>query len=305
MTQQLQISTLHSSNQTDSVDQEERDLCALDELFGASRHYRRSKEYMELMKFVSKFPRYAPFNAMLLHIQNPDASYVASMREWACHFGRRPKRNARPFVILHPFGPVRFVYDFEETEGTPVPDYVFKPFDTKGKLPEEILGRVIHNCDVQGIDVRDDLKGLSQAGRAIRLTAGARRYFKDLKLSPDSNYLILLNVEHSPEEKYSTLAHELGHIFCGHLGTDRRAWWEANTDKDKNIKEIEAESVSYLVCMRRGLRTASERYLSDYQKSDTELPSLGLNAVLLAVDYIEKMGQSRWEMPLKKPRKQR
>jgi hypothetical protein len=304
MTEQLPTPTLNQSDQADTVDQKERDLCALDEMFGASRHYRNSKEYMELLEFVSKFRRHAPFNGMLLHIQNPSAVFVASMREWAYKFGRSPKRDARPLVILQPFGPVRFVYDLEETEGKPVPDYVLKPFDTKGKLPKGIFEKVIHNCGVHGIDIRDDLKCRFDAGMAVRLGEAARKKFEDLEPSPDSNYLILLNVEHSLEEKYSTLAHELGHIFCGHLGIDELAWWEGNANKHPGIMEIEAESVAFLVCMRQGLRAASERYLSDYQTDDIELPSLGLNAVLQATDYIEKMGKSRWEKPLKKPKKE-
>lgn len=63
-----------------------------------------------------------------------------------------------------------------------------------------------------------------------------------------SNYLILLNTTHSAEEKYAALTHELGHIFCGHLGVDKLAWWDAIVNASHIVKEIEAESVAYLVC---------------------------------------------------------
>jgi hypothetical protein len=39
-------------------------------MFGASMRYRSSREYMELLNFISKFRRYAPFNGLLLHLQN-------------------------------------------------------------------------------------------------------------------------------------------------------------------------------------------------------------------------------------------
>ena len=124
-------------------------------------------------------------------------------------------------------------------------------------------------------------------------------------LSPDSNYLILLNISHTHEDKYSTFAHELGHIFCGHLGTDKLAWWEANINIPQGVEEIEAESVAYLVCMRQGLKSNSESYLSCYQTPDNmELPFFGLNSVLQATDYIEKMGESKWKEPKRKPKKE-
>ncbi len=35
----------------------------------------------------------------------------------------------------------------------------------------------------------------------------------------DVRYELLLNAKHSPEQKYATLAHELAHLYCGHLGS--------------------------------------------------------------------------------------
>jgi hypothetical protein len=64
-------------------------------------------------------------------------------------------------------------------------------------------------------------------------------------------------------------------------------------------------SVAYLVCLRQGLRLASESYLSFYRTpQNIELPDFGFDAVLQATDYIEQMGKSRWKKP-KKERKER
>jgi hypothetical protein len=155
-----------------SADSKDKDLSALDEMFGASRRYRSSLEYMELMRFITRFRQYAPFNCLLLHIQNQDLSYVGSLEDWWRKFNRTPKRDARPLVILQPFGPVMFVYDLLDTEGAPVPETLLKPFDTAGRLSEVVYERTVHNCAIQGVEVREDLKGLFGAGKAIRLTAG-------------------------------------------------------------------------------------------------------------------------------------
>ncbi|MBE0466965.1 MAG: ImmA/IrrE family metallo-endopeptidase [Candidatus Desulforudis sp.] len=112
-----------------------------------------------------------------------------------------------------------------------------------------------------------------------------------------------LNADHTIEERYSTLAHELGHIFCGHLGVDGQAWWNDHTSVPYDAAEIEAESIAYLVCRRQGLIAMSERYLSaDQAPKDLEMPFFSLNAVFQATDYYERMGHSPWKKPKKKPK---
>lgn len=58
---------------------------ALNELFEMAYHYRQSKAFLELMRFIRRFSQYSPLNCMLLHIQNPEVTYVATPRQW--HYG--------------------------------------------------------------------------------------------------------------------------------------------------------------------------------------------------------------------------
>ena len=92
-------------------------IAELDKLFQEVGTYRYSADYRELLVFARKFPKIAPFNAMLLHIQKPGSSMVATAGEWRIRFGRKPIPGARPLVILKPFGPVEFVYELNDTEG--------------------------------------------------------------------------------------------------------------------------------------------------------------------------------------------
>lgn len=82
----------------------------LDQLFLEVGTYRDSTDYMELLKFVRRFRKMKPYNAMLLHVQKPGSTFVASASDWWERFRRKPKPGARPLVILRPFGPVAFVY---------------------------------------------------------------------------------------------------------------------------------------------------------------------------------------------------
>lgn len=54
----------------------------LDKLFLDIGTYRKSSEFNELLEFVRKFPKIAPYNAMLIHIQRPRSNYVASVSQW-------------------------------------------------------------------------------------------------------------------------------------------------------------------------------------------------------------------------------
>ena len=65
----------------------------LDKLLEDSRLYTQSKDYKDLLDFVARLRNFAPFNAMLLHLQKPGLSYAASARDWRDRFGRRPKEG--------------------------------------------------------------------------------------------------------------------------------------------------------------------------------------------------------------------
>src|SRR5687768_16106857 len=60
----------------------------LDQLIEESRLYRHSEDYKKLLDFVVRLRNFAPFNAMLLHVQKPGLSYAALERDWRERFGR-------------------------------------------------------------------------------------------------------------------------------------------------------------------------------------------------------------------------
>jgi len=101
--------------------------------------------------------------------------------------------------------------------------------------------------------------------------------------------LTIVNRKHCREEKFATIAHELGHLFCGHLGKPLMDLWPDRSSCDLQVREFEAESVSWLVCARAGIYTPSEKYLSGYLYKHDEIPRISLESVLRAAGWIEKM----------------
>lgn len=283
---------------------------ALDELFTLAGRYRKSSEYHALLQFVARFRFYAPFNAMLVHLQMSGATYVAPAHRWDRKYGRRIKAGERPLVILQPMGPVMFVFDVSQTEpgerALPLPREVEQPFEVTVGLIGDALPRTVENAKRDGVTAITRQAGSQSAGQIGRVEAGRHVAFL-VKENPDPVYLsvplryeVMLNSAHSSEARYATLAHELGHLYCGHLGTPDPRWWPDRRGLAPDVRELEAESVCYLLCARRGLDNPSAEYLSGYVTKHDETPAISLDRVMTAAGLIEQMGRHRLE-----PRKEK
>jgi len=253
----------------------------LDKLLTDSRLYTKSKDYKELLDFVVRLRNFAPFNAMLLQVQKPGLRIAASARDWKYRFDRTIKDGSRPLLILQPFGPVALVYDVQDTEGEDLPEDV-TAFSSFGVMSEarlesfEVLTRK-KNIEWLWVDEGDNKAG------SIRVIQPAT---KSQKLTL---YRIHLNRNHQSTVQFATLAHELGHLFLGHLGQDR----ELNVPQRPKIeyaqKEIEAESVAYLVCNRNGVSPKSETYLAKFIEHDTTIDNIDIYQVMRAAGQVESL----------------
>lgn len=119
------------------------------------------------------------------------------------------------------------------------------------------------------------------------MQGGAAGYATTTK---DGKFIVNLNAIYSTNERYSTLVHELAHIYCGHLGVLQDSWWLSRTSLSNEIVEIEAESIAYLVCKRFGLETISHTYLSKYVIDNKDLPAISFERILTVSNHIERMG---------------
>ena len=267
---------------------------SLDELFRNARQYRSSKSYRELIDYISRFRFYAPYNAMLLHVQMPGAVFVAPASRWLYQYGRTIKVYARPLVILQPMGPVMFVFDVSDTEPGPnafhLPKAITNPFDGLSGLVGSSYDRTIENAKRDGVMITENKEGSQSAG-SIRSGYGNGSKIMQFRIGTDEKrnpifatipvrYNMHLNAIMSREAKYATIVHELAHLYCGHIGTPDVKWWPDRIGLNENVREFEAESVAYLVCARQGIKTPSDSYLSDYMLKNNELPNISLECVL-------------------------
>ncbi len=253
----------------------------LDQLLADSRLYTQSKDYKDLLDFVVRLRNFAPFNAMLLQVQKPGLSYAASARDWRERFSRRPKEGARPLLILWPFGPVALVYDVMDTEGRPLPEDVASFFargeidEIKLKSFEPLLKR--KSIEWWWVDAGDQKAG------SIRVV---QRASNDTEVT---EYRLHINLNHDPAVKFATLVHEMGHLFLGHLGIDRKLEVSDRRALGYSQQELEAESVAYLVCERNGVKSKSQTYLSDFVNANTTVDQIDVFQVMRAAGQVETL----------------
>jgi hypothetical protein len=278
------------------------DISALDEMFAASLKYRNCRAYKDMLTFIARFPHYSAFNGCLMYLQNPGATYVATAGAWSRRFGRQPRSDAHPLMILAPMAPVLFLFDIADTAGADMDASLLKPSALGGRLLKDVYEKTMENCTLHNIAIGSGEPSDPRIGQAVTLTYNTRKLYRAFEPDPGASYLIVLDENQPLGTRYETLVHGLGHIFSGHLGIDKKAWWQDRRGVDPIAADVEAESIAFLVLHRKGLFDGSRKYLSGYEETDRELSAISLNAVFHATQYIEDMGKAVWQFPKKKSR---
>jgi len=210
-----------------------------------------SENWRAYLAYQRRFHRYSPGNALLVMLQNPDASQIGSMQTWNRQ-GRSVKPGEHGLKIWCPVPgkpSVELDEDGEEREvkgrtffklGT-----VFDVEQTKsrtGQAPPEVV-RVIDQA------LRPNLLATLEmvaADRGITLKESPKKEMHGANgfFTPADNTITMLDSLPSAQ-RAKTLAHELGHSILHGDGYDYLA--------NRPDAELEAESVAYLVCGSMGL----------------------------------------------------
>ena len=188
-----------------------------------------------------------------------------------------------------------------EENAPPLPLEVIEPFAVTGRNVVHELGLTIENAARRdGVRVAPQQADSQHAGAIGRVPPGVSFEVPD----PDSpggskwvplRYELVLNSEHPAGVKYASLAHELGHLYSGHLGTPDSTWWPDRRGGSESEREFEAESVSFLACERLGVTSPSAAYRSNYLQGHADTPAISLNSVMRAAGLIVEMGRRHIE----------
>jgi hypothetical protein len=257
---------------------------AVDELFQQAMRAGQPREraFMEFIEAGRRFSHLSAYNAMLVRVQRPGAVAVGTRTQWRS-IGRTVKRGAPPLVILWPFGPVAFLFEYSDTEGEPLPGESANCLFAEGKVAPKAYDDLVNAARRHDVYVEHDNRhGLLSAGMASVVARGTVSNGKTARPA----WRVVVNANLDEPSRFATLAHELGHIYCGHLGGGHDGAWSDRGRLGENEREVEAEAVSFLVCARNGITTRSDQYLRGYLTA-ADMTKVSIYSIYEAANRVE------------------
>ncbi len=243
-----------------------------------------------LVDFVARFRRFSVFNTALIHVQRPGAVLLASAIQWA-RLGRGVRAGALPVIVLAPFGPVQFLFDEADTTGRPLTVAERAALEAPGPAPRANWEQTVEGAKALGVVVE---AGRPQPGDDWRLAQHTDR----CHARGEGRYISWeVSVDGSLDtgRRFLRLTHELGHIYCGHLGGHPAGAWRTRRDLPVAEREAEAALVCHLVMARAGRSAPDLAELQAYMAAN-DVTTLDAGAVISAADFVESRratGRSR------------
>lgn len=277
-----------------------------------------SDNYKNYLNIMSKFHNYSINNTLLIARQNPDATLVAGFKSWEKNFGRHVKKGEKGIKILAPSpykkkvlvelvdpasreimldingNPVK-----EETEVNMTAYRIVSVFDvsqTEGNpLPQIGVAELTGNVDEYELFVEALKQSTSVPISFENISGVAKGYYNPVTAS------IAVKAGMPESQTVKTMIHEIAHSILHNDILD-----EAEK-KDRQTKEVEAESVAYTVCQHFGIDTSdySFGYIAGWSSSkETEelkqsLETIQKTASGLINDIERIMPQLKKDMQLK------
>ena len=248
------------------------------------------EKYRNYLRTMSRFHNYSLNNQALIHLQRPDATLVAGYNRWRDKFSRHVLRGEKGITIIAPtpykkkieqekldpdtklpildadgkvitkekeieipmFRPVK-VFDYAQTDGKPLPERVASPVaNLTGSVENyEAFMEALRRSSPVPVEVKP-------------LSADVDGYFSSKSQS------ITLREGMSEVQTVSAAVHEIAYAKLHNYGLQQP---EERKTKSRNTEEVEAESISFMVCAYFGIETGANSfgYVATWSKN-AELP---------------------------------
>lgn len=250
-----------------------------------------SDKYREYLDFCSKMPLRSLNNQILIFLQKPEATLCLGYNQWVKKFERHVRKGAKAIKIFapcmrnissedalnrlltNPFYEgtlsINTIESMREklSRGESVsilsgfkPTNVFDVSDTEGKdFPEVNICKYLEG-DVDNFQsILGTLENIAKIPVEFKseeedsvLKRGAKGYYSPLTDS------IVIKSNMSEIQTISTLVHEIAHSIMH--SKDMKTEGIHDSEAVKGIKELQAESVSYMVCQRLGIETEEKTF---------------------------------------------
>ena len=233
----------------------------------------QSDKYKEYLKFASKFTDYFARNTLLINLQRPDATLVAACGKWK-QLGRQVERGQTGIEIL---APVAYkTNQVLETERPAVDEFGNQLYNPDGTEKMETVEKPMTGLAFKKVYVFDvsqtsgkelpdpvtELTGDIDSARkeavfaALKKVTGIDIEFKDIKGGAKGYYSatnneIVIKSGMSDAQTLKTAFHEAAHNLLHDPAKDI-----VTNKSPRNEKEVQAESVAFMVAERFGIDTS-------------------------------------------------
>ena len=228
-----------------------------------------SEKYKTYLNTMSKFHNYSFNNTMLIAMQKPDATLVAGFKAWQKNFDRHVKKGEKGIRILAP-APYKIKEERDkidpvtqelllDKDGNPqkeeveitIPAFravsVFDVAQTDGKPIPELAAKELLS-DVEGYqDMIRAVEAISPVPIELEEIAGDSKGYYDREAKR-----IAVQENMSESQTLKTMIHEVAHSKLHSKEVEQ----DEQMRKDRNTKEVEAESIAYTVCQHFGVDTS-------------------------------------------------
>ena len=228
-----------------------------------------SDSYRNYLSTMSKFHNYSFNNTLLIAMQKPDATLVAGYKAWQKNFERHVNKGEKAIRILAP-APYKIKEERDkidpvtqelllDKDGNPqkeeveitIPAFravsVFDLSQTDGKPIPELTAKELLS-DVEGYqDMIRAVEAISPVPIKLEEIAGDSKGYYDREAKR-----IAVQENMSESQTLKTMIHEVAHSKLHSKEVEQ----DEQMRKDRNTKEVEAESVAYTVCQHFGVDTS-------------------------------------------------
>ena len=231
-----------------------------------------SEKYKTYLSTMSKFHNYSFNNTLLIAMQKPEATLVAGYKAWQKNFERHVNKGEKAIRILAPAP-----YKIKEERDKMDPATGEMMFDENGMPQKEQVEvtipafRAVSVFDVSQTDGKpipeleaqellSTVEGYDDFVQALMNVAPVPIGFEDIP-GDSKGYFhteekrIAVQENMSESQTLKTMVHEVAHSMLHNKEINRDDLVEAPA-KDRNTKEVEAESVAYTVCQHFGIDTS-------------------------------------------------
>lgn len=256
-----------------------------------------SERYTEYLNTMSKFHNYSFNNTLLITMQKPEATLVAGYQAWQKKFNRHVKRGEKGIQIIAP-APIREKQEIEKIDPVTKEPVI----GDDGQPETEIVEMVIPRFRITTVFDVSQTEGEPIAELEVPELTGSVQFYDTFmqalqNISPVP--IRMMNVEgeakgyYHQTEKYIAIKEDMSNVQTMKTGVhevshallhDREVMDAEGVLKDQTTKEVEAESIAYIVCNHFGLDTSE--YSFTYIASWCE--SRDMKALKASMDTIRK-----------------